>query len=79
MYRILIIETGEYVYKGSSLLFSLDEIRNGISDRNHYAPVEFNTKGNAEKCFNGNFDIRIGGDFIRLNETTRHLFEIVEI
>ena len=83
MYRILLIETGEYLYKSknpfhlksANNIYSKEEI---LEYEAKYEPIEIATITEAEQLLFCSCKIRLNGEFIT---TAKHLilFEIVEV
>ena len=82
MYRILLIETGEYLYKIKNPIplrildiYSKEEIQ-GLEER--YELIEVTTIKEAEQLLFHSCKIKLNGEFIT---PTKHsiLFEIVEV
>jgi len=81
MYRILIIETGEYALRShvGGSLFSPEEVV-ASSDKNSFVPAEWSSKKEVEYIFHDEYDFNVGinGKLIFL-KNNRELFEIVEV
>jgi hypothetical protein len=83
MYKILLIETGEYLYKNIidtyddySVIYSKEEMK---IYRGSLIEATFSSKEAIEKQFKKNiWRILINNQPFEVNETTRYLFEIIE-
>lgn len=89
MYKLLIIENGTYIHRdspeemsipsGGVLLYSEEEIKKYCQ---RIYPAVFDTIEEIEEIFTGTKnwqEVRINGKSIILNNSSRYLFEIVEV